>query len=173
MPPAYQPPAWMNPMNQPHWNDQSYSQEFHRSPGHFPSYTSNSATPGSSRHRYATDLSPFRPGPSHHHHAPDSSPPRPVMSSDPPDEIVTSQYDTVRNFLTTLHVGVPHHNLNNFIEVFKSQDYWNIDEILQLSESVLTSPPFQLTLGNAGFLLAQIRNQVKRTDRQRKKQRAE
>ncbi|KAJ3902198.1 hypothetical protein F5879DRAFT_1003335 [Lentinula edodes] len=138
--PMYHPSTWTHPMMNPSvWSEAT---------SHGRHYTSQAGNSG---------------------RGPESPRSHLMLSSDPPEEDLSSPYNTVRDFLVTLHNTVPHRGLIGYIDIFEKHDYWNIDEILRLGEEALTAPPFELSRGNAGWLIEKIKAQVKRTDRELKK----
>ncbi|EEB88917.1 hypothetical protein MPER_13052 [Moniliophthora perniciosa FA553] len=90
-----------------------------------------------------------------------------VPSSDGPDDD-SNPYPEIAGFLVALHERHPRRNLNNFIDVFESKDFYNIDELSKLTIDQLTSSEFGLSMGNAQFLLGRITKEMKEVDKHRK-----
>jgi len=92
-----------------------------------------------------------------------------LPSSDPPDETLANPYPEIATFLTKLHERNPRRLLNKHISDFEGKDYYNIDEIVKLTEERLTGPDFDMTPGNVQFLIASVRNEMKRIDKGKKR----
>jgi hypothetical protein len=91
-----------------------------------------------------------------------------VPSSDGPDEDI-NPYPDITSFLTSLEEKYPKRRLAEYIDVFESKDFYNINEIATLSVEQLKSAEFGLTMGNAQFLLEKVTKEMKAIDRQRRK----
>ncbi|ESK87330.1 hypothetical protein Moror_5720 [Moniliophthora roreri MCA 2997] len=64
-----------------------------------------------------------------------------LPSSNGPDDD-SNPYSEIASFLAALHEKHPRWNLNNFIDVFKSKDFYNIDKLFKLTIGQLTSSEF-------------------------------
>ncbi|KAJ3926795.1 MAG: hypothetical protein NXY57DRAFT_966145 [Lentinula lateritia] len=87
--PMYHPSTWMHPMNPPVWSEATSHGR------HYTSQAGNSS------------------------HGPESPRSHLMLSSDPPEEDLSSPYNTVHNFLVTLHNTVPHRGLIGYIDIFE------------------------------------------------------
>lgn len=93
-------------------------------------------------------------------------------SSDPPDDSAFQEpFPTIRTFLEQLCIFNPLRKLENYADIFESNDYYDLDEIAGITYERLTSDPFNMTSGNAEFLLKAIEKDVKRVRRVREKDR--
>jgi len=92
-------------------------------------------------------------------------------SSDPPDEAYQEPFPTIRTFLERLCIFNPLRKLEIYADIFESNDYYDVDEIAGITYERLTSDPFNMTAGNAEFLLKAIEKDVKRVRRVREKDR--
>jgi hypothetical protein len=92
--------------------------------------------------------------------------------SSPPDESAfVEPFPAIRIFLEGLGVSNPLRKLEIYADVFESNDYYGVDEIAGITYDRLTTDPFNMTPGNAEFLLKAIEREVKRVKRVREKDR--
>lgn len=94
-----------------------------------------------------------------------------ILSSDPPDERVPNPYPTITMFLRVLDDRQPQRSLSRYIPTFASADFYNIDDLVLFEVKELTGTDFNLTAGNATFLLKEVRNEMKRVDKAHGKRR--
>ena len=92
-----------------------------------------------------------------------------LPSSDPPDEAFLEPYPEIDSFLNRLVVTNPKRKLSSYIELFENHDYYNVDDIANITLERLTAAPFHMTPGNAEFLLKEIGKEMKRISQIRKK----
>jgi hypothetical protein len=86
-----------------------------------------------------------------------------MPSSDPP-EAVSNRYSSVADFLEKLQLMHPKRNLGRYAVALDVADYYDIDDLKALSEQQLMDR-FEMSSGNASFLLREVNNEIKRTDR--------
>ena len=91
--------------------------------------------------------------------------PTAACSSDPPEEGLPNPYPTISNFLDNLATHHPKRWLSRYTDTFTAADFYNIDDIASLSPQELIGGQFELTFGNATFLLKEVKNEMKRIDR--------
>ncbi|ESK80916.1 hypothetical protein Moror_1321 [Moniliophthora roreri MCA 2997] len=108
-------------------------------------------------------LSTYPVSPTWQFHATESSITH-LPSSDSPDDN-SNPYPEIASFLVALHEKHPRQNLNNFIDIFESKDFYNIDKLSKLTIGQLTSPEFGLLMENAYFLLGRITKEMKDVDK--------
>jgi hypothetical protein len=87
------------------------------------------------------------------------------LSSDPPDPDEENPYPSISDFIHRLGARYPKRGLEAHIINFESRDYYQVDELVRISSSELTSHTFGFTSGNAAFLLEEARKEVKRVDK--------
>ncbi|KAJ7756497.1 hypothetical protein DFH07DRAFT_742574, partial [Mycena maculata] len=95
------------------------------------------------------------------------------LSSDPPEMGALNPYPEIHDFLSKLHEHAPRRGLLGYIATFEDMDLYNIDEIFQLGKAedlvrVTAASSSQVTLGNAGHILAEVKAAMKRVDREKK-----
>jgi hypothetical protein len=86
-----------------------------------------------------------------------------MPSSDPP-EATSSWYSSVADFLAMLQLYHPKRNLEHYAVTFDKSDYYAVDDLKDLSEQQLMDR-FAMSSGNASFLLREVNNEMKHTDR--------
>ncbi|KAJ3504064.1 hypothetical protein NLJ89_g8134 [Agrocybe chaxingu] len=94
-----------------------------------------------------------------------------LPSSDPPDKEGTEPYPEIEAFLMQLNKSQPRRSLMQYISEFDSHDYYNIDELANLQVGTLTGQSFNMSLGNAQYLIKEATKEVERIDRLRAKER--
>lgn len=92
-----------------------------------------------------------------------------LPSSDPPDEAFLEPYPEINTFLDNMEMNNPKRKLTNYKEIFENHDYYNVDDIADITLERLTATPFNMTHGNAEFLLKEIGKEMKRVNQIRKK----
>jgi len=92
-----------------------------------------------------------------------------LPSSDPPDEASLEPYPEIDAFLDRIEINNPKRKLTNYKDLFEFHDYYNVDDIADITLERLTANPFNMTHGNAEFLLKEIRKEMKRVNQIRKK----
>jgi hypothetical protein len=90
-----------------------------------------------------------------------------MLSSDLP-KAMSSQYSSVADFLARLQLCHPKRNLERYAAILDESDYYAVDDLKDLSEQQLMDR-FEMTLGNASFLLKEVTNEIKRTDKSTKR----
>jgi hypothetical protein len=97
---------------------------------------------------------------------------RELPPSSPPDDSAFLQpFPAIRTFLEGLCISNPLRKLETYADIFESNDYYDVDEIAGITYERLTTGPFNMTPGNAEFLLKEIERDVKRIKRIREKDR--
>jgi hypothetical protein len=91
-----------------------------------------------------------------------------VFSSDPPDDVAPNLYPTISQFLSLLDSQHPQCMLARYIDTFGAADFYNISS---LTTQELMGPGFYLSVGNASFLLKEVKKEMKRADKVRGKKR--
>ncbi|KAJ7194964.1 hypothetical protein GGX14DRAFT_575965 [Mycena pura] len=94
--------------------------------------------------------------------------PADVLSSDPPDMGALNPYPDISIFLRELDGREPRRKLLDYISVFDALDFYNIDEIQNLGTADELVRVAQITEGNAKYIMAQVKNEMKRIDRHRR-----
>ncbi|KAJ7257256.1 hypothetical protein B0H12DRAFT_1015583, partial [Mycena haematopus] len=89
-----------------------------------------------------------------------------IPSSDPPDMGALNPYPEIGEFFHTIDIYHPRRRLLTFIPNFEDLDFFNIDEIAKLGSADEISRIAKVTPGNAAFILAQVRGEMKRIDRE-------
>lgn len=92
-------------------------------------------------------------------------------SSDPADQDDTVQYRFIRDFLSDLSHKHPQRGLVLYGPNFDLMDYYHVDELARMSQEDLTGSDFQMTVGNAKFVISEAKAEVKRVDRATKRAR--
>ncbi|KAF8148142.1 hypothetical protein K438DRAFT_1867056 [Mycena galopus ATCC 62051] len=105
---------------------------------------------------------------SHAPHASTSALPAVIPSSDPPDMSAPNPYPEISDFLHQLNGYEPRRNMLDYIPTFAALDYYNIDEVHRLGTAEELVWVAKITHGNATYLMAQVKNEIKRVDRYRK-----
>ncbi|KAJ6540345.1 hypothetical protein B0H19DRAFT_1239731 [Mycena capillaripes] len=117
-------------------------------------------------------MSPMPPimsaAPSSFPHASTSALPAVIPSSDPPEMGALNPYPEIPNFLHELDGYNPRRNLLDYIPVFGALDYYNIDEIHKLGTAEELVRIAKITHGNATYIMAEVKNEIKRVDRHRR-----
>jgi hypothetical protein len=112
------------------------------------------------------------PGPATPHFTPPSRAEKHNLpSSDPPDDGFLEPYPEISAFLNRLATSNPRRKLADFIEIFENHDYYTVDDIANIALERLTADPFNMTPGNAEFLLREIGKEMKRINQMRKRRR--
>ncbi|KAJ7239811.1 hypothetical protein C8J57DRAFT_1086172, partial [Mycena rebaudengoi] len=104
---------------------------------------------------------------SHSSHASTSALPVVMPSSDPPEMGALNPYPEISTFLHELDGYAPHRNMLDYIPIFAALDYYNIDELHKLGTAEELVRVATITHGNATYLMAQVKNEIKRVDRYR------
>jgi hypothetical protein len=91
------------------------------------------------------------------------------LSSDPPDPDEENPYPSISDFISRLDTRYPIRGLEAHRMNFEARDYYQLDELIRMSPSELTSHAFGLSSGNAAFLLEEARKEVKRVDKNLRK----
>jgi hypothetical protein len=94
-------------------------------------------------------------------------------SSDPPEHNDKVEYPTIAEFLGKLNNRYPQQALAAYHRNFELLDYYHIDELARMHTEDLTGSEFNMTLGNARFLLGEATAVVKRVERVTKRARTE
>ncbi|KAJ7782938.1 hypothetical protein B0H16DRAFT_1447174 [Mycena metata] len=139
------PPYMMNPMMMP-WG--------------------MSGMPGMSS-GYAQAVTPGTPTPQPPSRASGSKLEPAFPSSDPPEMGAINPYPEIVDFLHELDGYQPRRNLLNCIPLFEELDFYNIDEIAKLKTPQQLTNVVQLSLGNATYIMEQVKAEMKRVDRAR------
>ncbi|KAF8187306.1 hypothetical protein K438DRAFT_1834934 [Mycena galopus ATCC 62051] len=105
---------------------------------------------------------------SHAPHASTSALPAVIPSSDPPDMSAPNPYPEISDFLHQLNGYEPRRNMLDYIPTFAALDYYTIDEVHRLGTAEELVRVAKITHGNATYLMAQVKNEIKRVDRYRK-----
>jgi hypothetical protein len=105
---------------------------------------------------------------SHAPHASTSALPAVIPSSDPPDMSALNPYPEISDFLHQLDGYDPRRKMLDYIPTFAALDYYNIDEVHRLGTAEELVRIANITHGNATYLMAQVKNEIKRVDRYRK-----
>ncbi|KAJ6478397.1 hypothetical protein C8R45DRAFT_1101803 [Mycena sanguinolenta] len=103
--------------------------------------------------------------PSHAPHASTSALPAVIPLSDPPEMGALNPYPEIPDFLRRLDGYEPRRNILNYIPMFAALDYYNIDEIHRLRTVEQLVLVAKITHGNATYLMAQVKNEIKKVDR--------
>jgi hypothetical protein len=98
---------------------------------------------------------------------------RAPQSSDPPDYKDKIQNPSIAEFIRLLHDKQPMRGLSGYHQNFELLDYYYIDELARMAEEDLKGSGFQMTAGNAKFLLREAKAEVKRIERTSKRARLE
>ena len=93
-----------------------------------------------------------------------------LPSSDPPEDGFLEPYPEIKTFLSWLATDNPRRKLTSFIETFENHDYYTVDDIANVTLERLTGDPFNMTPGNAEFLLKEIGREMKRINQIRKRE---
>jgi hypothetical protein len=95
-----------------------------------------------------------------------------TRSSDSGYDDDKEKYPSISEFFSNLVQRHPHRSsLSSLTYSFEAQDLYSINEIATFSEDKLRSE-FDVTLGNAQFILEQVKKEIKRVDRINQKKRA-
>ncbi|KAJ7661962.1 hypothetical protein DFH06DRAFT_362923 [Mycena polygramma] len=128
---------------------------------------------------YPPPLQPMIPAPTHIHdvapnnagpsRASGSRLPADLPSSDPPDMGEMNPYAEIPDFLRELDGYASCRQLLDYIPIFRHLDLYNIDEIQQLgsADELVKVTNSKISYGNAKFIMAQVKNEIKRVDRHR------
>ncbi|KAF8815752.1 hypothetical protein BYT27DRAFT_7224817 [Phlegmacium glaucopus] len=112
---------------------------------------------------------PFYPplkSPSHHrsHYLQDEIP-----SSDPPDESLENPYPSITSFLQQLNQKHAQCGLSRHFNIFEEKDFYNINEVTNITAERLSLEEFSFTAGNAQFFLDAVHKEMKHIDRAMRK----
>lgn len=88
-----------------------------------------------------------------------------MPSSDQPDEELENPYPSITEFLQQLDERHAQRGLSRHFNVFEEKDFYNINEVANITSERLSSEEFGFTSGNAQFFLDAIRKEMKRIDR--------
>ncbi|KAF8173394.1 hypothetical protein K438DRAFT_1772200 [Mycena galopus ATCC 62051] len=120
-------------------------------------------------HSHMSPMPPITPtAPSPFPHASTSALPAAILSSDPPEMGAQNPYPEILTFLHKLDGYDPRRKLLDYIPVFGALDYYNIDEIQKLGKAEELVRIAKITHGNATYLMVEVKNEIKRVDRQRR-----
>jgi hypothetical protein len=120
-------------------------------------------------HSHMSQMPPIMPAvPSPFPHASTSALPAVIPSSDPPEMGALNPYPEIPTFLQELNGYNPRRNLLDYIPVFGALDYYHIDEIHKLGTAEELVRIAKITHGNATYIMAEVKNEIKRVDRYRK-----
>ncbi|KAJ7315173.1 hypothetical protein DFH08DRAFT_715892 [Mycena albidolilacea] len=89
-------------------------------------------------------------------------------SSDPPDMGMVNPYPEITDFLHELDGYQPKRHLLDYIDKFNDLDFYNIDEIGNLKTPQVLVDTAGISLGNATYILTQVKAEMKRVDRARR-----
>jgi hypothetical protein len=92
-----------------------------------------------------------------------------LPSSDPPEDAFLEPYPEIGGFLTGLAIANPKRKLTKYVDLFEQHDYYNVDDLANITLERLTVDPFNMTAGNAEFLLKSIGKEIMRVIQIRKK----
>lgn len=88
-------------------------------------------------------------------------------SSDPPDMGAINPYPEIIDFLHQLDGYQPRRELLTCISQFDNLDFFNIDEIAKLQTPQELARVAEISLGNATYIMEQVKGEMKRVDRAR------
>ena len=88
----------------------------------------------------------------------------PLSDGPTPEGPVPESYPEIEAFLNQLTEIHPRRKLNAFIAAFDTQDYFYINEIIDISVERLTGLDFNMSAGNADFLHREVTKEVKHVD---------
>lgn len=88
-----------------------------------------------------------------------------------PESPVPESYPDIETFLNQLTKIHPRRKLDAFIAAFDTQDYFYINEIINISVERLMGLDFNMSMGNADFLRSEATKEVKRIDDKRARER--
>ncbi|KIJ10237.1 hypothetical protein PAXINDRAFT_157675 [Paxillus involutus ATCC 200175] len=88
--------------------------------------------------------------------------------SSPPDFDIMLDYPTIAGFLEKLNAAYPQHGLPIYAARFEAVDFYNINELASLSEERLTTMEFGMSLGNARFLLKEVKGEMRKVERKKR-----
>jgi hypothetical protein len=92
-----------------------------------------------------------------------------MPSSDPPQH-ERLHYPPISEFLDKLDIEHPRRTLPMYAAKFEALDFYDIDELASLTEDRLTSTELGMSIGNARFLLREVKDEMKRVDRKKRAQ---
>ncbi|KAJ7359449.1 hypothetical protein DFH08DRAFT_801255 [Mycena albidolilacea] len=120
-------------------------------------------------HSHMLQMPPIMPAvPSPFPHASTSALPAVIPSSDPLEMGALNPYPEIPTFLQDLNGYNPRRNLLDYIPVFGALDYYHIDEIHKLGTAEELVWIAKITHGNATYIMAEVKNEIKRVDCYRK-----
>ncbi|KAF8187316.1 hypothetical protein K438DRAFT_2151365 [Mycena galopus ATCC 62051] len=90
-----------------------------------------------------------------------------LPSSDPPDMGAVNIYPHIDTFLQQLDAYEPHRKLLDYITTFDDLDFYNINKIASLKTAEEIVRVTKTTLGNAKYILKQVKAEMKRINRAR------
>jgi hypothetical protein len=88
-------------------------------------------------------------------------------SSDPPDMGAVSPYPEITDFLHELDGYQSRRRLLDYVTIFDELDFYNIDEIAKLKTAQELVKVAKISLGNATYIMDQVKAEMKRVDRAR------
>ncbi|KIK76754.1 hypothetical protein PAXRUDRAFT_109269, partial [Paxillus rubicundulus Ve08.2h10] len=89
-----------------------------------------------------------------------------MPSSDPPQQD-RLHYPPISEFLDKLDIEHPRRTLPMYAGKFEALDSYDIDELASLTEDRLTSTELGMSIGNARFLLREVKDEMKRVDQKK------
>ncbi|KAJ7834126.1 hypothetical protein B0H14DRAFT_3709689 [Mycena olivaceomarginata] len=89
-------------------------------------------------------------------------------SSDPPDMGMVNPYPEIIDFFHELDSYQPKQHLLDYIDKFNDLDFYNIDEIGNLKTPQALVDTAGISLGNATYILTQVKAEMKRVDQARR-----
>ena len=85
-----------------------------------------------------------------------------LPSSDPLEDAFDEPYTSITVFLEKLHVDHPKRRLDGFIHHFDALDYYQVDDLGEVTRENLMDMPFHMSKGNAEFFLRHVEKEMKR-----------
>jgi hypothetical protein len=79
-------------------------------------------------------------------------------------EAMSSWYSSVADFLAKLHLCHPKCNLECYAVILDESDYYAVDDLKDLSKQQLIDR-FEMSSGNVSFLLREVNNKIKCTNK--------
>ncbi|KAJ7219857.1 hypothetical protein C8J57DRAFT_1095062 [Mycena rebaudengoi] len=88
-----------------------------------------------------------------------------LPSSDLPELGGANPYPEIDTFILKLSEHQPKRNLIQYLNAFSDRDFFHIDELSRLGTAEELTRLFGMSMGNAAFVLEQIKYEMKRVDR--------
>jgi len=85
-----------------------------------------------------------------------------LPSSDPAEGAFHEPYTSITLFLESLHIDHPKRRLDTFIQHFDALDYYQVDDLDEVTRENLMEKPFYMSKGNAEFFLRQVKKEMER-----------